>query len=49
MVSLSSNKERICDVPKGIEVHVLKTDGEQVQILFKGFSKWVNKRYVKQK
>jgi len=42
-----SNKDRICDVPKGLVVHILKQDGKQVFILWKGFTKWVNEKFVK--
>lgn len=47
MTSLSDKKERICDIPKGIHVHVLRVDGKQVQILFKSFTKWVHQNYLK--
>lgn len=40
-----SGKEHICNVPKGLEVTILKRDGKLAFILWKRWSKWINEKY----
>lgn len=50
MTAISNANDRICNIPKGIEVSILKEDGKLAFILWKKWSKWINaKHYLKAK